>query len=175
LSHLTELAGVELGRLDEIVEFGGGYGCLCRIICRFGFRGRYVICDLPEFSALQRYFLNAAGVGRGISRNPEEEAGIVLISDPSLFRPLPSQTSRHNAFIALWSLSETDMDFRRKVVGAFGDFQYYLLAYQDRFGEVDNEQFFAEFTAAKGDYTWTLTRIPHIPGNSYLVGVRRPK
>jgi hypothetical protein len=47
---------------DCIVEFGGGFGSMCRLIGALGFRGRYVIFDLPPVLALQRYYLGLHGI-----------------------------------------------------------------------------------------------------------------
>lgn len=48
-------------RLNSIIEFGGGYGCLCRVFLELLPRKpTYVIIDLPEMLALQYVFLRAS-------------------------------------------------------------------------------------------------------------------
>ena len=47
-----------LHKLPTILEFGGGYGSTARLAFRLGFQGTYLIFDLPEFSALQRFYLS---------------------------------------------------------------------------------------------------------------------
>jgi hypothetical protein len=54
--------GSYLHDADCIVEFGGGFGSMCRLIGALGFRGRYVIFDLPPVLALQRYYLGLHGI-----------------------------------------------------------------------------------------------------------------
>lgn len=45
-----------------VLEFGGGYGSLCRGFHRCGFKGKYMIFYFPHFSTLQRFFLGSAGI-----------------------------------------------------------------------------------------------------------------
>ena len=52
----------DLSSSGVIVEFGGGYGSMCRLLHKLGFSGQYFIYDLPEFVALQRYFLKSIGM-----------------------------------------------------------------------------------------------------------------
>ena len=59
LEVLGRVSGMHAHDASLIVEFGGGYGCLCHAIHRAGFRGRYVIYDLPVFSAVQEFFLRS--------------------------------------------------------------------------------------------------------------------
>jgi hypothetical protein len=62
LAQLTEIGDCRLENLSQIVEFGGGFGTMCKLVHQLGFKGRYIIFDLPECSALQEYYLNAVGL-----------------------------------------------------------------------------------------------------------------
>src|SRR5205085_1427466 len=62
IAQFEEATGAAIGDMRLIFEFGGGYGSMCRQAHLLGFRGKYVIFDLPEFSALQRYFLRSIGL-----------------------------------------------------------------------------------------------------------------
>jgi hypothetical protein len=53
LHRLRELGATPA---DELVEIGGGFGCLGLIMARAGFR-KYAIYDLPWVNAIQGYFL----------------------------------------------------------------------------------------------------------------------
>ncbi len=85
-SHLAAFenkSGERVESLHLIVEFGGGYGSFCRQVHRLGFRGKYVIFDLPELSGLQRYYLGSLGfpiLERDAWIDPTAE-GIVLLTD----------------------------------------------------------------------------------------------
>src|SRR5574342_302174 len=47
--------------LEEIFEFGGGHGRICRMIKDRGFIGKYTIFDFPEMAVLQQYYLKDYG------------------------------------------------------------------------------------------------------------------
>ena len=150
---------------------GGGYGSLCRLIYGLGFRGRYLIFDLPEFSALQRFFLTSIGILVGNDRE-SESIGVRLISNPqSLSRHIEGKRSP-SLFIATWSLSETPIAFRERFLSAIGQFDAYLIAYQPSFGTVNNIISFSKWIATKAEIEWRDWAIPHIRGSRYLVGLR---
>ena len=44
--------------IGSIVEFGSGYGCLCRIAKTLLPNTTYIMIDLPEFLAIQSFYLN---------------------------------------------------------------------------------------------------------------------
>jgi hypothetical protein len=54
--------GRRVSELQTIVEIGAGYGALPMLMRRAGFRGRYLIIDLPAFALLQRFYLAQANV-----------------------------------------------------------------------------------------------------------------
>ena len=156
----------KIDRFSRIIEFGGGYGSFCRLAWRLGSRGKYVIFDLPEFGALQRYFLRSVGVP---TESPDGK-GVRFMSELS---DLAAETNaaRGGLFIAQWSLSETPLEFRKTVLSTLaGAMDGVFIAYQDRFGEVDNRQFFADWTASQPRFRWRESAIAHFPGNQYLVG-----
>jgi hypothetical protein len=159
--------GRPLEKFSRIVEFGGGYGSFCRLAWRLGFRGRYVIFDFPEFSALQRYFLRNVGVPLAEPANPN---GANCISD---MNDLMTESRDCDLFIALWSISETPLDFRRQVLASVAA-PNLLIAFQRQFGEVDNTVFFNEWAAAQSHLQWTDLPIAHMAGSRYLIGKQHP-
>lgn len=52
----------DIAEQAHIVEFGGGYGVMALLSHRLGFRGTYIIIDLPEAHLLQMYYLKAHGL-----------------------------------------------------------------------------------------------------------------
>lgn len=138
LAQLEELAGSPLTAWDTIYEFGGGFGSLCRLAHNLGFRGRYVIFDLAPFSLLQRYYLRSAGIMR------EHDDRIVLTSDvEELARLVHAQPRDARAlFVAWWSLSETPLVVRERIAPLVERIGAHWIAYQERYGEVDNVDYF---------------------------------
>jgi hypothetical protein len=75
-------------------------------------------------------------------------------------------------FIGLWSISETPDSLRREVWCNAANIDSYLIAYQNRFGDIDNTKLFADWMESHSEIAWTSTEIPHLPGNHYLFGLR---
>ena len=163
LSQLEALAGRPVAEWDAVIEFGGGFGSLCRLMHRLGFRGRYVIFDLPAFTLLQRYFLRSAGILR------DGDERISLTSDlAALERYVAAlRPDAWSMFVACWSLSETPIALRERIRPLVERIGRYAIAYQERYGEVDNVDFFAHRWLAGAR---RARRIAHRDSDHFLVG-----
>ena len=174
IARFEEKTKIKVQDMDFVFEFGGGYGSMCRLFHNLGFRGKYIIFDLPPFSALQRYFLKTLGLPvQSISDFYKSKNGIVCISDDDLLRDILINRIQetNKMFIATWSISETPVSIRDKVLPLVSDFQAFLIAYQDKFGEMNNLDFFANWQEKIDNITFDGWRINHMPGNNYyLVG-----
>jgi len=167
VARFEAAVGARVADMGTVVEFGGGYGSMCRLIRQLGFAGRYVVLDLPHFSALQRYYLQALGLGL-------EEGGNHCVSDPETLARLLFPAPEGALFLATWSLSETPLHVRKSVLPLVRDFDAFLIAYQGTFGEVDNVAYFRALQGEMPEVEWQDVAIEHLPGpNFYLFG-RRP-
>ena len=146
--------GVRVSDFSTIVEFGGGYGSMRRIAHQAGFRGTYVLYDLPEFAALQRYYLTQAGLGDTI----------ITTDLDTLSGAVERARSGTRLFMATWSLSEAPLELRKNVLALVRDFDAFLIAYQERFHEIDNRAFFAG---------WPSLPIAQLPANYYSFGLKQ--
>lgn len=173
LRLFEDTTGIGIDGMGIVLEFGGGYGSMCRLVHRLGFKGQYIIFDLPEFSALQRFFLK--GVGVPLRDGEQESAGTLTLSSiTALQQSLSQSSSAPAAFIATWSLSETPLASRTAVLLAVSKFDVFLVAYQETFEGIDNLSFFAEWKAKlAADVEWHDLPIDHLPGNRYLFGIKR--
>lgn len=169
LYRFEQESGRTMDQFKRIVEFGGGYGSLCRLIHRLGFRGEYVIFDLPELSALQQYFLQS--VGLPLDDGFIRKSGVRCISDLKTLHQIIA-SSPDWFFIALWSISETPETLRYEALGSAAGITDYLIAYQDQFGEVNNVVFFDAWIREHKAIKWLSVPIWHLPGNAYLFGTR---
>lgn len=165
-SHIQmfeQATGADVSRLGSVLEFGGGYGGLCGLIHRLGFKGRYAIRDLPEFGALQRFYLAlndlglAGGAGEAIHFIEDADATGAMNHSPDLF-------------VALWSISETPESLRREILDAIEP-SCWLIAFQRHWGHINNHEFFQRWSESRPQWTWSCKPIPHIPSEYYLVGV----
>jgi hypothetical protein len=161
---LERLSGRRVNEWDVIVEFGGGYGGLCRLMRKLGFRGRYVIFDLAPFTLLQRYYLTKS--------NCLQDDQVSLISDwDELAAFVNTITPEQRAVLwATWSLSEAPVATRERLKPLAERIGHYCIAFQGHYGDVDNHIWFAE--------SWLEgarihTSIGHRKDDCYLAGRTR--
>lgn len=177
ISQFMEKTNKSFNDFDFIFEFGGGYGNLCRLIHKAGFSGRYVMYDFPIVSAFQRYYLSSSNLK---TRNIEEDGnrdGIYCNSDVEkvtkyLNEKTPANKSR-NLFVATWSLSESPISIRRHFDEIFEKFDYFLMGYQDKFGEVNNRDYFEKIKKSRDDIEWYDWPISYLPAHNFLIGKKK--
>ena len=143
----------EIQDCDIIVEIGGGYGAMALLVHRLGFKGRYIIYDLPEFSLLQQYYLSNVGV-----------TGVEFITQ------FPNEIDC-DLLIGLFSLGEMPLETRSMIL-AQCHAKSFLMAYSARWGGYDNIGWGNELMKRKG-YLWNQWNIGHLPNCWYLVGDER--
>lgn len=178
LVQFEKATKLKIADLDFVLEFGGGYGSMRRLFNSLGFKGKYVIFDLPIFSALQRYYLESVGISVNAQQDKQTEAQTTLsycLSDINDLKTIlsPLKKNTESLFIAAWSLSETPVSLRNTITTFLKPFNNMLLAYQREFEEIDNRDYFSQFTKlVDGEMIWKNWEIPHLPANYYLMGTR---
>ncbi|MBN1681015.1 MAG: hypothetical protein JW966_12065 [Anaerolineae bacterium] len=158
--------------LDVIFEFGAGYGSMCRVAHALGFRGTYVLFDLPAFSALQRYYLRLLQFNVVSPETIEPGApGVVCLDDAAQAQAILARgAGSKSLLLATWSLSETPLAFREQMKPLTKSFSAYLLAFQQTFQGVDNLQYFEQWQHDRPGVTWRDWAIEHLPASRYLIG-----
>jgi hypothetical protein len=150
--------GLSTSNFREVIEVGAGYGSMARLLTRFTSQElTLTLIDLPEFSALQRYYLDGVGV-RARTLSADE-------AKPACARP--------SLLLATWSLSEIPVSQALTLLSRLGSFDAYLFAYQDQFGELDNEALFRQVKETRPEVDWATEPIPHLPISRYLFGINR--
>jgi FkbM family methyltransferase len=115
LARFEQETGLSVNRFPLIVEFGGGYGSLCRLVHKLGFKGQFIIFDFPEFVALQKFYLGSLAMPLIEAKDVASgRRGILCTSDLSVLGSLTPQEAQTSLFIATWSLSETDPAYRNQ-------------------------------------------------------------
>lgn len=155
LSQLIDLFKIDVKTLNSIVEFGAGYGCMAKLINNLGFVGKYTIFDIPEFLALQKYYLHSSKIMSNFKF-------IDKIDKLEAVNP--------DILISTWSLSESPISLRDKFLKKIGKPKYILIAYQENFNSIDNKKYFETLKGLMSEYEWTNKTISHVPGNYYLLG-----
>ncbi|MBN1507461.1 MAG: hypothetical protein JW955_11475 [Sedimentisphaerales bacterium] len=173
-AKFEETTGLSVKEANLIFEFGGGYGSMCRLAHRLGFQGRYLLYDLPVYSALQQFYLQLTDATILTPESFREGCGGTLCTgDLQVLQSALSDSTRlRNAiFVATWSLSESPVHLRHIVLDLIAPFQTFLIAYQAGFAGTDNVAFFRQWSERRDDIEWTDILIEHLPkGNRYLLG-----
>jgi len=166
---LQRLTGVA-----QVIEFGGGYGCMCRLWLRLGFKGNYLIYDLPELSVLQEYFLSSCERDVSIKDIPSlEPLSVTLTQNLEAVRKQVAMANGSDyAFIAMWSLSEVPLALREEFMPIINNAAVVLVGFQDQFEDVNNNAFFQALQTKCGSLDWRVEPYPGIANNYYLLGRR---
>lgn len=149
LAQWERASGCKVNDLSTIVEFGGGFGGMTRLARVLGFNGRYVVYDLPPFTALQRFYISECGI--------EAETSSEISS-------LETGHEGDGLFVACFSWSETPLDTRSFIESIARQHRHLLVGYQQRFRGIDNRSYFLNWTESTEHY-----EIGHTPGSWYLL------
>jgi hypothetical protein len=169
LCRFSEATRATLENIRFAFEFGGGYGNFCRLLFALGFKGQYVIFDLPHFSALQCFYLDAVGLPAE-APTTSDRPDVTCVSHPDeADRILQSADLIDSLFIGTWSLSETPLTSRGWIEKHLARFSHLLLAYQDEFCGTDNSEYFMRVRRRlQASHACRVEGIAHIPGNYYM-------
>lgn len=168
IAKFEEISGKKIKDFDFIFEYGGGYGSMCQLVHNLGFKGKYVIFDLPIFSALQTFFLRMNGLTVE-SANLSKKSKIFCLSDINNVEKIIPKKGR-KFFIATWSLSESPLQIRKRSYPLIRTLDSHLIGYQTHFAEVNNHKYFADFQKDMDKIHWWNREIPQLKNNYYLFG-----
>lgn len=161
LMQMEKRTGRKVDELDRIVEFGAGYGSMCVISRRLGFKGAYHMFDLPEFSYIQQYYLYQLGLAEG--------AHFHQVDDQGRFPPPPLFT---DWLIGCFSLSEVDSGLRNTFVNATNAEQVMMVMAQFWFTKETFSFEYSAFKKANEKYEWENHISDAMESFSYVIGVR---
>lgn len=171
--NFQKSTNLKIKDVDLIFEFGGGYGSLARLANQIGFEGQYIIFDLPNFSYLQRYYLQNLGC-KLLTFNEliSGHKGVYCSSSlEDVFSMKDYIVAQENTlFIATWSYSETPLEFRTQFLSFIPIFKSHLIAYQEVFEKLDNVLFFKNMKRLISNIEWLDFDVETLPANKYLFG-----
>lgn len=167
LRQFSSVSGRSFLNSKTIVEFGGGYGSMCRMAQRLGFSGRYVIFDQPPILALQRYYLGLHGFEAEYGPNAKAIALCSTLADAA------SLITEDTGLMSTWALSEMPLDLRSEIEVFFKQkgTRSALIAYQHQFEGIDNTSYFLGFET-RTSTEWRWQRVESSPTDTYLIGSR---
>jgi len=122
LSHLAmykKINGNHFWDTNSVIEFGGGYGNMCRLIKKANPLVTYIIIDLPELLALQYVYLASLIGENELNIINEKNIHIAsnkinLISSEFLYKT--NMQLEIDSFISTWALSESPYYLQEYVV-----------------------------------------------------------
>lgn len=173
LAKFEETVGKQIQTFEYVLEFGGGYGSMCRLFYNLGFGGKYILYDLPILSELQKFFLKSAKFPvLTLDEFIKADSGIVCISDKNQLLELIKNHTKleKELFVATWSLSEAPTSTKNLMLSLVSDFNYFFLAYQSAFCEEENISFFEKWKQVIKNIFWKGWEIEFAPDNYYLMG-----
>ena len=139
LKRFKDFVDIDLKSIKNIIEIGGGYGCMARIFSKINKSCNYLIFDTEEVNYLQYYYLNLNKLN---VKFETIKANFNLTKSLSLLKKKLLQNNGICLFIANWSLSEMPLKLRWEILRYFDNANYILISFQDKFENIDNINFF---------------------------------
>jgi len=152
LCTFEKFSNKSIQSFNTVIEFGGGYGCVSKIIKENNKNCNYYIFDFPEFNLIQQYY--------------HEQHGIYDVKYISNIDDL--QSIKYDLLIATWSLSESPLSLRNDFLNKI-DVSNFLLAYQESFEGTNNNDFFLSMVNEFEENKWTNAKITFLPPTQYYL------
>ena len=137
LSVFSKKLKVNLSEIDNVFEFGGGYGCMARIFSKLNRKIKYTCFDTHYVNLLQYYYLKHNNLNVGFLKKND----YTLISSLKKINNNQSANSK-SLFIANWSLSETPLKFRKNFLAIIKKKDFILICFQEKFEDINNLLYF---------------------------------
>ena len=171
--HLSIFENISNKRILDhktIVEFGGGYGSMCRLVYQMGFKGKYIIYDFEHFNLIQNYFLSSLDLKLKIKMGSsafqlKTNKCVYLTSDIKFLKKILNKDD-NRLFLSTWGFSESPIYIRELFKNIINSSNSVLFAFQKNFNEINNLQYFKNNFNKKNNY---VRKIKHIKNNFYLV------
>ena len=106
------MTGKDITAYDQIVDFGSGIGETARMILDMGFKGDYLLYDLPETARISTFYLSKYDNVKAIEN----------------FDQIPQR--KKTLFIATWSLSEVPYSYRNQILSYLRENTDFLIIFQ---------------------------------------------
>ena len=166
LSFYFKKAKLSPDTLSMIVEWGGGYGNMAKLVHRMSARRlTYVMTDTPLFCCIQWLYLSTIYGAKQVrlitSPNDRIRKGVITIIPIGLLDSYTNQL-RADLFISTWGLSESSkfsQDFvaKRKWFGA----KHIFLGYQKSSKNLPTAEYVGELAEESGAKIETLSILPN--------------
>lgn len=150
LKKFVTFSKINLQDIENVIEVGGGYGCMAKIFYKINSNINYSIFDTYEVNLLQYYYLNSLNIRSTLGISGK----ISLISSiKDLNKKVNSIKIKKNntLYIANWSLSEMPISLRKKLFFLLKKTNYTMVAFQDIFEHINNLEYFKKTSSRLSD------------------------
>ena len=159
LKILSDQFDLNIKEINEVFEFGGGYGCMARIFSKLNNKINYTIFDTEIVNLLQFYYLKSLNLNVGFNKERMKLISKIKTSNKKL---------RKSLFIANWSLSEVPISFRRKFLKEIARREYFLISFQEKFENINNLRYFKKIHSQfKKKFTCEILKNKYYRGNIF--------
>ena len=159
LSVLEKYLKINLKNIQNVFEFGGGYGCMARIFYQINKNIKYTIFDTKLVNLIQFYYLRHNKIDSGFKNYNR----FTLKND---LKSLNFNNYKKSLFLANWSLSEVPILYREKFVKHMTRFKYVFIAFQEHFENINNLKYFMKLqNKFINEYDFYLTENQFYKGN----------
>lgn len=117
---------------SSVVEFGGGYGSIAKLIMREIGVSQYTIVDLELMCEIQKFYLKNTLEDKYFARlswQDSKKASTDFIEDSCLF-------------LATWSISECPIEVRDVFLKNINSYDFVCITFQKSWEKVDNYEYF---------------------------------
>jgi len=163
LQILMETTGHKLFEFDDVVEFGGGYGNMCRLFKIWGHNKSYFSYDIPELIQIQKYYLNENGIINDVYYKSEND--------------IIDNVEGNSLFLGIWSISEVPMEEREQLLKnlKFFECKNIFLALGGIFQSENNINWLNNVIMPKLEtlqYTNKIIKMKHVDNMFYFVATK---
>ena len=137
LCTLINQFNIDIKKIKNVFEFGGGYGCMARIFSKINKDIKYTCFDTFHVNLIQFYYLKYNDLNVGFSK----KNNFFLTSELKEIQNYYLNNSNY-IFIANWSISETPIKFRKRFEKIVRNSNFILICFQENFENIDNIKYF---------------------------------
>lgn len=138
IKKLIENTNINFENIDNVIELGGGYGCMAQIIKKIKPKINYLIYDMSEVNLLQYYYLKMNNLNPSLFEN---KGNLVLTNRISLLKKIIKKNHK-TLLIANWSFSEFPINLRKKILPIINNSDFSIFSFQHKFENINNYQYF---------------------------------
>ena len=143
LKKFNDISLINLKKIKNVIEIGGGYGCMASIFKRINKKVNYYIFDTKEVCMLQYYYLNSLNINTSLELGNKS---VNLLYDINDFKKLSQKNLKDTLVISNWALSEMPISLREKISPIISKYDYILISFQTNFEKINNNIYFRKYS-----------------------------